>query len=145
MKLSTRGRYGVRLMFDLADHYGKGPILLKDIAARQGISEKYLWQLISPLKNIGLIHSTRGARGGYELARPPAQINLKEIVSVLEGPIHLVGCVGDPSLCERDDSCVVKEIWHEVSIKLQGILASYTLEDLLERQKIKTDLITYII
>jgi Rrf2 family cysteine metabolism transcriptional repressor len=85
MKLSTRGRYGVRMMLELALHYGEGPILLKDIAERQGISEKYLWQLINPLKTTGLVNSLRGAHGGYVLAKAPEAISLKAILQILEG------------------------------------------------------------
>ena len=98
MKLSTKGRYGVRLMFDLALHYGEGTVSLKDVAKRQGISEKYLWHLIPPLKNAGLINSTRGSQGGYVLAKPPHLISLKEILLVLEGSMCLVDCTEQPSL-----------------------------------------------
>jgi biotin operon repressor len=83
MKLSTRGRYGVRFMFDLASHYGEGPIFLKDIAQRQGISEKYLWHLVTTLKAAGLITTVRGAKGGYYLSRSPQDINLMDVVRVL--------------------------------------------------------------
>jgi Rrf2 family cysteine metabolism transcriptional repressor len=92
MKLSTRGRYGVRLMLELALHYGEGPILLKDIAGRQGISEKYLWQLINPLKTAGLVNSLRGARGGYMLGKAPDAVSLKAILLILEGSLCLVDC-----------------------------------------------------
>ncbi|MBC8227953.1 Rrf2 family transcriptional regulator, partial [bacterium] len=86
MKLSTKGRYGVRLMIDLAIHYGEGNVL-KDIAERQEISEKYLWNLTVPLRIAGLINSTRGPRGGYTLAKHPSEITLKDVVHVLEGPL----------------------------------------------------------
>ena len=145
MKLSTKGRYGVRLMVDLALRYGEGPILLKDIAERQEISEKYLWQLISPLKSAGLINSTRGAHGGYMLAKPPAQITLKEIVVTLEGPMCLVECVDNPSLCSRADTCVSRDIWHQVSEKILQTLESVTLEYMVEKQKRKSEAFTYVI
>jgi Rrf2 family protein len=145
MKLSTKGRYGVRLMVDLALHYGEGPILLKDIAERQEVSEKYLWQLISSLKNTGLINSTRGAYGGYNLAKSPAQITLKEIVVTLEGPISLVECVDTPSVCSRSDTCVSRDVWHEVSEKILQTLESITLEYLVEKQKHKVEAFTYVI
>ena len=145
MKLSTKGRYGVRLMVDLALRYGEGPILLKDIAERQEISEKYLWQLISPLKNAGLINSTRGAHGGYNLAKPPAQITLKEIVLPLEGSMCLVECVDNPSLCSRANTCVSRDVWHEVSEKILQTLESVTLENLVEKQKHKVEAFTYVI
>lgn len=135
MKLSTRGRYGVRLMFDLAVHYGQGPIFLKDIAGRQGISEKYLWQLINPLKTAGLVNSLRGARGGYCLSRDPGQISLRDILQVLEGPLCLVDCVDNPSLCERADGCVSRDVWGEASRNLLKTLEETTLAAMVARQR----------
>jgi len=137
MKLSTRGRYGVRLMLDLALHYGEGPVLLKDIAGRQGISEKYLWQLINPLKTVGLIGSTRGAHGGYVLARPPEEISLKEIVRVLEGSLCLVDCVENPAVCDRFQTCTSRDIWSEASNQISQILESMTLDKMVVKQRTK--------
>jgi Rrf2 family protein len=137
MKLSTRGRYGVRLMFDLALHYGDGPIYLKDIAERQGISAKYLWQLINPLKVTKLITSTRGAHGGYILGREPERISLKEILDILEGSLCLVDCVDNPSICERASSCVSRDIWGEVSKGMRQTLENTTLAEMVKRQKEK--------
>jgi Rrf2 family protein len=137
MKLSTRGRYGARLMLDLALHYGEGPVLLKDIANRQGISEKYLWQLINPLKTMGLIGSTRGAHGGYVLARPPEEITLKEIVQVLEGSLCLVDCVENPGVCDRSQTCTSRDIWTEASNQISQILESMTLDKMVAKQRTK--------
>lgn len=137
MKLSTKGRYGVRLMLDLAIQYGKGPVTLKDVAKRQGISEKYLWHLIPPLKNAGLINSARGSHGGYTLSKPPKSINLLEIVSCLEGPMCLVECTQNPSMCKRSQMCIARDIWAEASAKMLETLASFTLESMMERQKSK--------
>jgi Rrf2 family protein len=137
MKLSTRGRYGVRLMLELALHYGEGPILLKDIAGRQGISEKYLWQLINPLKTTGLVNSLRGAHGGYVLGKPPEAISLKAILQILEGPLCLVDCVDNPALCERSLSCISRDIWGEASKNMQQTLEDTTLAAMVERQKDK--------
>ena len=137
MKLSTRGRYGVRLMFDLALHYGSGPIYLKDIAERQGISAKYLWQLINPLKSTGLVNSTRGVHGGYVLGKEPERISLKEILRVLEGSLCLVDCVDNPSLCERAPSCVSREIWGETSKGMQQMLENTTLATMIIKQQEK--------
>jgi Rrf2 family protein len=137
MKLSTRGRYGVRLMLELALHYGEGPILLKDIAERQGISEKYLWQLINPLKTTGLIHSQRGAHGGYVLGKAPEAISLKSILRILEGSLCLVDCVDNPELCERSPSCISRDIWGEASKGMQQTLEDTTLAAMVERQKEK--------
>ena len=139
MKLSTRGRYGVRLMMDLALHYGEGPVLLKDIAKRQEISEKYLWQLINPLKTAGLVNSLRGAHGGYILGKAPEAISLKEILHVLEGSLCLVDCVDNPSLCERSPSCISRDIWEEASKSMRQTLEDTTLAAMVERQKEKTN------
>lgn len=135
MKLSTRGRYGVRLMLELALRYGEGPVLLKEIADRQGISEKYLWQLINPLKTTGLVNSTRGAHGGYVLGKAPEEISLKEILRILEGSLCLVDCVDNPSICTRSLSCISREIWGEASKDMQRSLEETTLAAMVERQK----------
>lgn len=137
MKLSTRGRYGVRLMLDLALHYGEGPILLRDIAERQEISEKYLWQLINPLKTTGLVNSLRGAHGGYVLGKSPEAISIKAILQILEGPLCLVDCVDNPALCERSLSCISRDIWGEASKNMQQTLEDTTLAAMVERQKEK--------
>ena len=137
MKLSTRGRYGVRLMIELALHHGAGPVLLKEIAERQGISEKYLWHLINPLKTTGLVNSIRGAHGGYVLGKAPEAITLKEILQVLEGSLCLVDCVDNPSLCERSPSCVSRDVWGGASKNLRQTMADTTLAAMAERQKEK--------
>ena len=133
MRLSTKGRYGARFMLDLALHYGEGPVPLKDVAKRQQISEKYLWNFIGPLKTAGLINSVRGSRGGYTLAKPPAEINLKEVVHTIEGSLCLVDCVDDPSVCERFRTCVTRDIWVEASDKLRNVLEAVTLRDMIKR------------
>ena len=124
-------------MLDLALHYGEGPILLKDIAERQEISEKYLWQLINPLKTTGLVNSLRGAHGGYVLGKSPEAISIKAILQVLEGSLCLVDCVDNPSLCERAPSCISRDIWGEASKNMQQTLEDTTLAAMVERQKEK--------
>jgi Rrf2 family protein len=124
-------------MLELALHYGEGPILLRDIAERQGISEKYLWQLINPLKTTGLVNSLRGSRGGYVLGKAPEAISLKAILQILEGPLCLVDCVDNPALCERSPSCISREIWGEASKNMQQTLQDTTLAAMVERQKEK--------
>lgn len=135
MKMSTKGRYGVRLMLDLALHNGGGPVMLKDIARRQGISEKYLWNLINPLKTVGLVQSIRGARGGYKLAKKPSEISLKDIMKVLEGPLCLVDCVENPSTCERSPTCITRDVWCEASENFMKTLEAMTLEKLVDRHR----------
>ncbi|HVO67627.1 MAG TPA: Rrf2 family transcriptional regulator [Syntrophales bacterium] len=139
MKLSTKGRYGVRLMIDLASHYGEGSILLREISEREEISEKYLWQLINPLKAAGLVMATRGAHGGYVLAKPPYRITLKEILQVLEGPMCLVDCVEKPNVCKRVPICSARDMWNEVADGINRILTTTTLADMAERQKTKRE------
>jgi len=133
MKISTRARYGLRLMVDLAVKHGKGPILLKDVSRSQEISEKYLSQIIIPLKTAGLVKSFRGAHGGYTLQRDPGKINLLEVVSALEGDLSLVECVANPAACSRTDNCVTQEVWHQVSRAMVGTLEGITLADLATR------------
>ena len=130
MRISTRSRYGMRLMLELALNSGKGPIFLKDIARSQEISEKYLSQIIIPLKSAGLVNSFRGAHGGYVLKREPAQITLREIVEVLEGDFTLVECVGNPRVCDRAAQCVTQGVWFKVGQAIAGTLESMTLRDL---------------
>ena len=142
MKLSTRGRYGVRALLDLAVHEGEGLVLLKDVARRQEVSLPYLEHLITPLVAAGLVKSTRGARGGVLLLRSPSEINLGEIIQLLEGSIAPVDCVNDPKLCHRSGSCVTRDIWIEMKIAMSQVLDSTTLQDLVERQRQKRQIET---
>jgi Rrf2 family protein len=137
MRVSTRVRYGVRLMVSLALHYGNGPILLKNIATDEGISEKYLSLIIIPVRGKGLVRSTRGARGGYELARPPEQISLKEIVDTLDGESCLVDCVKDSKLCARAPLCASRDLWAILGGKISETLSSMTLAALADIRKEK--------
>ncbi len=145
MKLSTKGRYGTRIMLDLAIHEGKGPVLLRELSERQKISQKYLWQLIPPLKNAGLITSTRGSKGGYRLAKHPKEINLFEILSALEGPLGFVACVEDPLTCKRNRDCVTRDIWIELSQKMANMMCSITLWNILQKHKDRNKINDYII
>ena len=124
---------------DLALHNGDAPVLLKDIAKRQGISEKYLWNLINPLKTVGLVHSIRGAHGGYKLAKKPSEISLMDIMRVLEGSLCLVDCVETPSACERSPSCITRDVWCEASQNFMKTLESMTLEKMVERHRGKVE------
>jgi Rrf2 family protein len=142
MKLSTRARYGVRLMLDLARQYGQGSVYLREIAAREDISEKYLSQIIIPLRGWGLVRSIRGAQGGYSLAKPPAEITLREIVEPLEGGNCLVDCVKHPSACHRVPTCAARDIWKMLGEKISQALDSVTLEQLvrINREKLGNDM-----
>jgi Rrf2 family cysteine metabolism transcriptional repressor len=137
MKLSTKGRYGLRALLDLALHQGEGLVLLKDIARRQEFSLPYLEHLITPLIAAGVVKSTRGARGGVSLIKPPSEIKLSEVVQLLEGSITPVDCVNNPALCHRSALCVTRDIWIEMKEAMSQVLDSTTLQDLVERQKRK--------
>lgn len=135
MRLSTRSRYGTRLMQDLAQHYDKSPVRIGEIAKRQDISVKYLEQLIIPLKQSHLIKSIRGTRGGHMLARSPDQITVGQIVRALEGAVDLVGCIENPGECKRSGSCLTRSIWKDASKAMHEKLNSITLSKLLEMGK----------
>ncbi len=139
MKLSTRSRYGVRLLLELALNNAKGQVFLKDIAREEEISEKYLSLIIIPLKAAGLVSSMRGAHGGYVLAKPPSKITLKEVVNILEGDTCLVDCVKDPSKCSRSGTCASRDLWSIISDKVSETLGSFTLEDLVRISREKGD------
>lgn len=131
IRLSTKGRYGLLLMLELAEKYGKGTTTLREISRSYDISEKYLWHLVRMLRNAGLVHSTQGPHGGYGLARPTDKINLSEILSVLEGPLDLVeSASGSVGSVGRPDG-TLDNILIEVSKKVSDIFLSYTLKDML--------------
>lgn len=132
MRLSTKGEYGLRAMLDLAFHYGEGPVSLRSVAERQDISEPYLEQLVAGLRKAGLVKSTRGAQGGYVLARDPARITVGEIIRALEGPIAPRECVREdnPQPCARGETCVARAVWEKLRDRIAEVLDSITLEDM---------------
>lgn len=135
MKLSTRSRYGTRLMMDMAQHYREGPLQLGDIAKRQEVSVKYLEQIIIPLKKAHYIESVRGRKGGHILTRPPEEITVGEIVALLENGNGLVECAEDTTVCERADICPTRLLWKEAYEAMLDRLEAMTLADLVERAK----------
>lgn len=137
IKISTRGRYGLRALMDLAIHKDQEPVQLKDIAARQDISLRYLERLITPLISGGLIRTTRGAKGGVSLACQPAEIKLSYIFQVMEGPTVPVECITDPDTCNRSGRCATQDVWNDIKHAIDGVLGAMTLQDLIERQKAK--------
>jgi Rrf2 family cysteine metabolism transcriptional repressor len=137
VRLTTKTRYGTRAMLYLALQYDKGPTSSKEIAAEQSLSVKYLERLLSQLLGAGLVRSVRGAQGGYVLARPPDQINLREIYDVLEGSDPLVECVTHPELCSRYEACVTQEVWTRMYDACTDVLQSTHLSDLASRQRAK--------
>jgi Rrf2 family protein len=133
MKLSTKGRYATRAMLDLALHFGEGPILVKDISRRQEVSDRYLEQILTPLKASGLLRAFRGSRGGFALAKEPSEIKLIEIVQIVEGSTAPVDCVDDAQICTRSESCVTRDVWIELKNAIDHVLDSITLQDLVDR------------
>ncbi len=138
MKLSTRTRYGMRAIIELAQHEGKRPLQLKAIAERQDISVKYLEQLMSLLRSAGFVRSVRGSKGGYVLARPADQIRLNEIFRCLEGPVTTTECTEDESYCARSADCVARDVWKRVEAAIQEVLSSIKLSDLVQKSKANT-------
>jgi len=137
MKLSTRTRYGMRALVDLALNGAGETVQLKEIAERQQISLSYLEHLIIPLIAAGFVKSVRGAKGGIKLAKSPDQISLKMIMEVLEGPLAPVDCLRDRTSCPRSGYCATQDIWDEMGKAMEKVLASTTLQDLVDRQKNK--------
>ncbi|MCD6407438.1 Rrf2 family transcriptional regulator [bacterium] len=135
MKFSTRTRYGIRAMLDLAYHFKGSPVLVKEIAERQKISEKYLEHIMLELKKAGFVQSISGAKGGYILAKDPSEIKLSELVEVLEGTLAPVMCVDHKSLCLKGDRCAVREVWVKVREGIKKVLDSITLNDLVKKEK----------
>lgn len=136
MRLPTKARYGMRAMLDLAMHNAENePVLMRDVASRQGLSEKYLEQVLIPLRHAGLIKSVRGAKGGYLLARGPAEISLLEIVEASIGDVSMVDCVEDPENCQRVDGCATYVVWKELAEAIKASLESKTLSDLMVIEK----------
>lgn len=137
MRLSTKGRYGVRALVDIALNSDGGPVLLKDIARRQEISAQYLEHLVAPLIRAGILRSIRGAKGGIALAKPPEEIRLSQVIEVLEGSVAPVECVDNAALCARSAQCVTRDVWGEIKAAIMGVLESLTLKDLMDRQRAK--------
>ncbi len=134
MRMSTRGRYALRAVVDLAIHYRDGPVLLKEIAGRQDISLKYLDHIIKPLRDKGIIEREKG---GYILSRPPAEIPSLEIVEKVEGPLTLAPCITGSGVCERQNSCAAYDVWNTIKNSIETALRKKSLKDLAEEQKMK--------
>ncbi len=135
MKLSTRAKYGTRALLDLALHWGNEPVPLKDIARRQNIPLHYLEHLIAPLIAAGIVASTRGARGGLQLAKSPREVRLSVAIRLLEGSMTPVECIDNPESCPRYELCVTRDVWNEMKKAIDGVLQATTLQDLVERQE----------
>lgn len=134
MKLSTRAKYGIHAMIDLAYHEGRGPQAINAIAERQGMPEQYLEQLIALLRRRGLVRSVRGAQGGYLLARPAKDITMQELMDTLEGPIRFSDCVYDQEHCANSGACATQKMWVRLNARIAEELRGTTLADVLGEQ-----------
>lgn len=138
MKISTRGRYALRLMIDLAEHHSDGVISLRDISERQGISTKYLEHIVNQLCKAGLLKSVRGAQGGYMLMKEPAQYTVGSILRVTEGSLSPISCIDDnPNRCARQNICPTVDFWQGLHQIINNYVDRFTLEDLLTQYKNK--------
>jgi Rrf2 family transcriptional regulator, cysteine metabolism repressor len=132
VKLSTRPRYGLRALLDIATHSQSEPIRLKEIARRQDVSLSYLEHIVGPLISGGILRSTRGPGGGVALLRRPGDIPLAEVMQLLEGPMSTVDCVLHPGLCARSERCATRTLWTELAKAMQRVLDRRTLADLMQ-------------
>lgn len=140
MKISTKGRYALRLMLDLASNDSGTPIRLKDVAKRQGISEKYLEQIISILNKAGFVKSVRGPQGGYSLSRTPADYTVGMILRLTEGSLCPVDCVAEENgSCDREDTCVTRMLWKKLDDAISSVVDHVSLEELLSWQNARAD------
>ncbi|NQT72168.1 MAG: Rrf2 family transcriptional regulator [Chloroflexi bacterium] len=138
MRLSTRSRYAVRALIDLAMHLGEGPVLVREIADREDISVRYLEQLLLPLKAAGLVRATRGANGGFTLAKDPAEVNLREIIKIMEGSTAFTECVDSAEVCSRSDTCILRSSWIEVTDAANKVMEKTSLQVIVDRQNLKS-------
>ena len=148
MLVSTKGRYALRIMIDLAEHQRDGYIPLKETAGRQGISEKYLEQIIAILNKAGFVKSTRGAQGGYRLSRDPAEYTVGQILRLTEGSLNPVPCLdscGGEVDCLRYDTCETVEVWKQLADAINGVVDNVTIADLAEKHAKRMESMNYMI
>ena len=148
MMISTKGRYALRVMIDLAEHQSEGYLPLKEIAQRQEISEKYLEQIIAILNKAGFVKSTRGAQGGYRLARDPAEYTVGQILRLTEGSLNPVPCLdscGGTADCLRYDTCETVDVWKQLADAINGVVDSITIADLAEKHAKRMESMNYMI
>lgn len=133
MKISTKGRYALRLMLDIALNGKENPVRIKEVASRQEISVKYLEQIVSALVKAGYVRSIRGAQGGYQLMYPASKYTVGNILRVTEGSLTPVDCLeGDDVNCDRAEKCVTLRLWRELREAINGVVDKYTLQDLMD-------------
>ena len=131
MKISTKGRYGLRILIDLATHESEKPRLLRDIAQSQQISEKYISRLIIDLRRARLVRSIRGVKGGFHLAKSPKEITLLEVIETMEGPLSVVDCVFAPEKCKRFSTCTARNVWIRLNDGIRELMRNISFEEIL--------------
>ena len=133
MKISTKGRYGLRILLDLALNDSEKPRMIRDISESQHISEKYISRLIIELRKAGFVRSVRGVNGGYTLTRKPEDISVLDVLETMEGPVAIVDCMNSSGeVCRRKSQCPTQRMWTEINQKIRSAFAAYTLKDLVE-------------
>lgn len=146
MKISTKGRYAVRIMLDLALNHNGEYISLRDIAARQELSGKYLEQIISVLHKAGYVKSVRGAQGGYQLVKEPKEYTVGMILRLTEGSLAPVACLDESNApCERCDTCETLGVWKELYSAINQVVDGVTIEDLVQKRKAREEVLDYSI
>ena len=133
MKLSTKSRYALRVLLDLAQHRGDGAVALKAVAQRQGISKRYLDQIMMLLNRTDYLRTTRGAQGGYQLAKAPDQYTVGDILRLTEGGFAPLACLENPGECSRHEGCMARKTWQGLEEVMAGYLDNLTLQDILDR------------
>jgi Rrf2 family cysteine metabolism transcriptional repressor len=134
MRLSTKCRYGLRAIVDIAKAYGRNPAKRKDIAKKQGLSSSYLENILLILRNYKIVETTRGVNGGYVLCRAPSHITVYEVINALEGPLSLADCVDKQASCSRTNHCATRFVWCELAGAIRSVLSKITLQDLIDRE-----------
>ena len=136
MKISTKGRYALRMMLDMARNQNTGAVSLKDIAERQNVSKKYLEQIALVLSQVGILKGTRGHQGGYRMIKAPSECTVYEILEAVEGSMHPVACLDQsPNACERCTGCETLFIWEGLDAVVRDYLCSMTLQDVLDKNQ----------
>lgn len=135
MKISTKGRYALRMLLDLAEHQNCGFVALKDIAKRQNISKKYLEQIIPIFNSSGILKTIRGSQGGYQLAKTPDKYTVGEILRLTEGSLAPISCAEEPTECERSGDCAMLPVWQGLYSVINEYLNGITLQDILEQHR----------
>lgn len=139
LRLSTKGQYGVRAMFEIARGYPESPVTIKEVSERQDVSVAYLEQILNKLRRAGLIKSVKGPGGGYLLAAEPGEISIASILNELEGPVAITSCLDPGEGCARVEGCVTHLLWRSLGAKIEAFLETITLKNLLEQEHVLKD------